>query len=102
MVHVDSKQLARFDRVDHRINGDRRLDRSPGAGYEQAYMAIDDPTRLADPEVLPAKKKAATVSLLIGQWHGLAVRGLSAGGCSRTTATPTAPNPESSPVRPWG
>jgi len=32
MIHVDIKQLARFDRVGHRITGDRHLGRSSGAG----------------------------------------------------------------------
>ena len=30
MIHVDTKQLARFERVGHRITGDRRLGCSPG------------------------------------------------------------------------
>jgi hypothetical protein len=47
MIHVDIKQLARFDRVGHRITGDRRLGRSTGAGYEKAHVAIDDAIRLA-------------------------------------------------------
>ena len=33
MIHVDTKQLARFERVGHRITGDRRLGSSRGAGY---------------------------------------------------------------------
>ena len=30
MIHVEIKQLARFDRVGHRITGDRRFGRSTG------------------------------------------------------------------------
>ena len=52
MIHVDTKQLARFERVGHRITGDRRLGSSRGAGYEKAHVAIDDATRLAYVEVL--------------------------------------------------
>jgi len=47
MIHVDTKQLARFERVGHRITGDRRPGSSRGAGYEKVHVAIDDPTRLA-------------------------------------------------------
>ena len=44
MIHVDTKQLARFERVGHRITGDRRQGSSRGAGYEKAHVAIDDAT----------------------------------------------------------
>ncbi|SBO42621.1 protein of unknown function [Cyanobium sp. NIES-981] len=47
MIHVDTKQLARFERVGHRITGDRRQGSSRGAGYEKVHVAIDDATRLA-------------------------------------------------------
>jgi len=33
MIHVDTKQLARFEQMGHRITGDRRLGSSRGAGY---------------------------------------------------------------------
>ena len=44
MIHVDTKQLARFDRVGHRITGDRRLGCSRGAGHEKAHVALDGRT----------------------------------------------------------
>jgi hypothetical protein len=53
MIHVDTKQLARFERIGHRITGDRRQGCSRGAGYEKVHVAIDDATRLAYVEVLP-------------------------------------------------
>nr|WP_245552562.1 IS481 family transposase [Cyanobium gracile] len=64
MIHVDTKQLARFERVGHRITGDRRQGCSRGAGYEKVHVAIDDATRLAYVEVLPDEQKATTVSFL--------------------------------------
>ena len=72
MIHVDIKQLARFDRVGHRITGDRRIGRSSGAGYEKVHVAIDDATRLAYAEVLPDEKQATTVGFLIRAvaWFG--------------------------------
>ena len=36
MIHVDTKQLARFERVGHRITGDRRQGSSRGADYEKS------------------------------------------------------------------
>ena len=68
MIHVDIKQLARFDRVGHRITGDRRQGRSSGAGYEKAHVAIDDATRLAYAEVLPDEKQATTVGYPTTIW----------------------------------
>ena len=65
MIHVDTKQLARFERVGHRIPGDRLLGCSRGAGYEKAHVAIDDATRLAYVEVLPDEKQATTVGFLL-------------------------------------
>ena len=47
MIHVDTKQLARFERVGRRITGDCRQSCSRGAGYEKVHVAIDDATRLA-------------------------------------------------------
>jgi transposase len=64
MIHVDTKQLARFERVGHRITGDRRQGTSRGAGYEKVHVAIDDATRLAYVEVLPDEQKATTVGFL--------------------------------------
>jgi transposase len=47
MIHVDTKQLARFERIGHRITGDRRQGCSLGAGSEKVHVAVDDATRLA-------------------------------------------------------
>ena len=47
MIHVYTKQLARFERIRHRITGDWRVGSSRGAGYEKAHVAIEDATRLA-------------------------------------------------------
>jgi hypothetical protein len=53
MIHVDTKQLARFERVGHHITGDRRKGCSRGSGYEKVHVAIGDATSLADVKVLP-------------------------------------------------
>jgi transposase InsO family protein len=64
MIHVDTKQLARFERVGHRITGDRRHGCSRGAGYEKVHVAIDNATRLAYVEVLADELSARTVGFL--------------------------------------
>jgi len=57
--------MARLERVGHRINGDRRLGSSRGAGYEKAHVAIDDSTQLAYVEVLPDEKQSSTMGSLL-------------------------------------
>jgi hypothetical protein len=65
MIHVDTKQLARFEQIGHRITVDRCLSCSPGAGYEKAHVAIDVATRLAYVEVLSDEKQDIKVGFLL-------------------------------------
>ena len=64
MIHVDTKQLARFEHIGHRITGDRRKGTSRGIGYEKVHVAIDDATRLAYVEVLADERRATTIGFL--------------------------------------
>jgi hypothetical protein len=64
MIHVDTKQLARFERVGHRITGGRRHGCTRGVGYEKVHVAIDDATRLAYVEVLADEQKATNLGFL--------------------------------------
>ena len=64
MIHVDIKELARFERVGHRITGDPRKGSSPGAGYEKVHVAVDDATRLSYVVVLADEKGPTTVGFL--------------------------------------
>jgi len=79
VIHVDTKQLARFDRGGHRITGNRRLGRSSAAGYEKSHVAIDDGTRLAYAGVLPAEKQATTVGFLINAVAWFSSQGIMCG-----------------------
>jgi len=45
LLHLDTKKLGRIDGAGHRIHGDRSR-RARGAGWEYAYVAIDDHSRL--------------------------------------------------------
>ncbi len=61
MFHIDAKKLARIEGIGHRIHGDRSR-KKRGVGYEVAFVCVDDHTRLAYAEVLPAENgKYATV-----------------------------------------
>ena len=54
MFHVDAKKLARIQGIGHAIHGDRSR-RRRGVGWEVAFVCVDDHTRLAYAEVLPAE-----------------------------------------------
>ena len=45
LLHLDTKKLGRIEAAGHRIHGDRSR-RARGAGWEYAYVAIDDHSRL--------------------------------------------------------
>jgi transposase InsO family protein len=69
LIHIDIKKLGRFDRVGHRITGDRTKQSSPrgrgeGAGWEFVHVCIDDASRIAFSQVLPDEKKQSAVAFL--------------------------------------
>ena len=69
LIHIDIKKLGRFDRVGHRITGDRRGQsnaraRGEGAGWEFVHVCIDDASRIAFSQVLPNEKKESAVAFL--------------------------------------
>jgi transposase InsO family protein len=76
LIHLDIKKLARFDRVGHRITGNRRGG-SEGVGYDFFHVAIDDATRLAYVEVLPDERRTSTTGFLIRALRWFAQRGIS-------------------------
>ena len=54
LIHIDIKKLGRFDRVGHRITGDRTgQSNSRGVGWEFVHVCIDDASRLAFSRILP-------------------------------------------------
>jgi transposase InsO family protein len=69
LIHIDIKKLGRFDRIGHRITGDRRGQSNPrargeGAGWEFVHVCIDDASRIAFSQVLPNEKKESAVAFL--------------------------------------
>lgn len=63
LIHLDTKRLGRFERVGHRITGDRQT-RSRGLGWEFLHVAIDDATRLAYAEVLVDERSETSIAFL--------------------------------------
>ena len=65
MIHIDIKKLGRFDRVGHRITGDRTgQSKSRGIGWEFVHVCIDDASRIAFSQILPNEKKESAVAFL--------------------------------------
>ena len=65
MLHIDIKKLGRFDRIGHRITGDRTgQSNSRGAGFEFVHVCIDDNSRVAFSQILPNEKAVSAVAFL--------------------------------------
>lgn len=63
LLHLDTKKLARFEQVGHRIHGDRRR-QTRGVGWEILHVCIDDATRLVYQEMLPDEKQGTATAFL--------------------------------------
>ena len=65
LIHIDIKKLGRFERVGHRITGDRRgQSNSRGVGWEYVHVCIDDASRVAFSKIMPDEKKKSAVAFL--------------------------------------
>ena len=65
MIHIDIKKLGRFNRIGHRITGDRTgQSNNRGVGWEYVHVAIDDHSRVAFAKVMPSEKKRSAVAFL--------------------------------------
>jgi transposase InsO family protein len=65
MIHIDIKKLGRFNKVGHRITGDRTgQSKSRGIGWEFVHVAIDDHSRIAFAKVMPSEKKRSATDFL--------------------------------------
>src|SRR4029078_13117649 len=65
LIHIDIKKLGRFDRVGHRITGDRTgQSKHRGVGWEFVDVCIDDASRVAFSQILPDEKKESAVAFL--------------------------------------
>src|SRR5947207_4811990 len=77
LIHIDIKKLGRFERVGHRITGDRHgQSSSRGVGWEFVHVCIDDASRVAFSQILPDEKKESAVAFLlaaIGYYQSLGI-----------------------------
>jgi transposase InsO family protein len=63
LLHIDSKKLARIERTGHRITGNPQ-DHVRGVGYEAAFVAIDDRSRVAFAEMFADERKRSAAAFL--------------------------------------
>jgi transposase InsO family protein len=65
LIHLDIKRLGRFERVGHRITGNRTgQGKSRGIGWEYVHVYIDDASRIAFTDIFPDEKAVSAVAFL--------------------------------------
>lgn len=77
MLHVDTKKLARFEQVGHRIHGDRTRN-TRRIGYDAVHVAVDDHSRFSYVEVMPDESAESTCRFIENaaiwfQSHGIRI-----------------------------
>jgi transposase InsO family protein len=75
LLHIDIKKLGRFDKVGHRITGDR-TQRARNIGWEHVFVAVDDHSRMAFTQVHPDENKQSASAFLrsaVGYFERLGV-----------------------------
>jgi len=79
IIHIDIKKLGKFNRIGHRITGDRTgQSNTRGVGWEYLHLAIDDHSRVAYSEILPDEKRSSCLRFLLNtlrffRAHGIKV-----------------------------
>jgi transposase InsO family protein len=78
MIHIDIKKLGRFDKIGHRITGDRTgQSKSRGVGWEFVHVCVDDASRVAFSQILPDERGPSAVIFLkaaVAYYASLGVR----------------------------
>jgi transposase InsO family protein len=65
IIHIDIKKLGRFDKIGHRITGDRTgQSNNRGVGWEFVHVCIDDHSRVAFSQIKPDEKADSAVPFL--------------------------------------
>jgi transposase InsO family protein len=65
LIHIDIKKLGKFNRIGHRITGDRTgQSNARGVGWEFVHVCIDDASRIAFSKIMKDEKKASAVAFL--------------------------------------
>ena len=114
LIHLDINRLGRFDRVGHRITGDRTgQSNSRGVGWEYRHICTDDASRIAVTDIDPDEKAVSAIACLkaaVACYDGLGIK-VSRVMTDRAGVTPpvqarwrgdraTNPSPSRQPARP--
>jgi transposase InsO family protein len=78
LLHIDTKKLGRFQRLGHRVTGNRHQS-SDGAGWDYLHVCVDDASRLAFVEIHPDERRYTAIRFLINalrfyRQHGVQVQ----------------------------
>jgi transposase InsO family protein len=65
LIHIDIKKLGKFNKIGHRITGDRTgQSRTRGVGWEFVHVCVDDASRIAFSRIMNSERKACAVAFL--------------------------------------
>jgi transposase InsO family protein len=65
LIHIDIKKLGKFNRVGHRITGDRTgQSNTRGVGWEFVHVCVDDASRIAYTQIMPDEKAVSAIAFL--------------------------------------
>jgi len=65
LIHIDIKKLGKFNRIGHRITGDRTgQSNSRGVGWEFVHVCIDDASRIAFSKVMKNERQGCAIAFL--------------------------------------
>jgi transposase InsO family protein len=65
LIHIDIKKLGKFNRIGHRITGDRTgQSNSRGVGWEFVHVCVDDASRIAFSRVMKTERKGCAIAFL--------------------------------------
>ena len=82
LIHMDIKKLGKFQRVGHRITGDRTGQSNlrangNGPGWEFVHVAVDDHSRIAFSQVRESERKECAIAFLkavAAYYNGLGIK----------------------------
>ena len=78
LIHIDIKKLGKFNRIGHRITGDRTgQSNARGIGWEFVHVCIDDASRIAFSEIKPDETADSAVAFLkaaVGYYKSLGIK----------------------------
>ena len=65
LIHIDIKKLGKFNKIGHRITGDRTgQSNNRGVGWEFVHVCIDDASRIAFSRVMKTERKGCAITFL--------------------------------------